>query len=67
MGCFDHVRRWPRGVRRALVVALVTGMLAAPLLAAVPWRVHSMLPSDLEGGALGALELDVRGSVWEYS
>jgi O-antigen ligase len=57
----------PRAVRRLVVVALVLGVLSAPLLAAVPWRVQSGLPGHLADGPLGALEMDVRGGVWEFS
>lgn len=57
----------PRAVRRLVVVALVFGVLSAPLLAAVPWRVQSRLPGHLADGPLGALEMDVRGGVWEFS
>lgn len=56
----------PREIRRLMVVTLALGVLSAPLLAAIPWRVHSRLP-HLADGPLGALEMDVRGGVWEFS
>jgi|GEM_PF-2259946 len=59
--------RWPAAVRRLLVSGLVVGVLLAPLLAGVPWRLHSALPSRLVQGPLQGLEMGVRGGVWEVS
>ena len=58
--------RWPGGVRRLVMYGLVFGVLLAPLLAAVPWRIESALPSSWRG-AVGVFELDVRGGIWEFS
>lgn len=57
----------PRAVRRLVVGALALGVLSAPLLFAAPWRLRSMLPVHLTSGPLSALEMDVRGGVWEFS
>lgn len=59
--------RWGAWTRRALVGGLMLGVVAAPLLAAVPWRAHSALPGAWVEGPLAPLELDGRGSIWEYS
>lgn len=59
--------RWGAWTRRALVGGLMLGVVAAPLLAGVPWRAHSALPGTWVEGPLAPLELDARGSIWEYS
>lgn len=59
--------RWGAWTRRALVGGLMLGVVAAPLFAGVPWRAHSALPGAWVEGPLASLELDARGSIWEYS
>jgi len=59
--------RWPRGARRLLTGSILCGLLLAPLLAGVPWHVYSELPKGWADGRLGALEMDIRGGMWEFS
>ncbi len=60
-------RRWPRPTRSAVATGTVGLLLAAPLLAGVPWWLQHRLPPDLEPFSARYLELTVRGGVWEVA
>ncbi len=59
--------RWPRPIRRLVVVGLIAVLLAAPWLAAVPWRAFSSWSSASTAEVLAVLELGTRGSIWEFT
>lgn len=57
----------PRTVRRLVVAGFTVAVLSAPLWVRLPWKAHTLLPNSLSSGALGVMELDIRGGMWEFS
>lgn len=59
--------RWPRTLRRLLVSGLVVGVLLAPVLAAVPWQLQSIVQSHLPATPPVVRKVESRGGIWEFS
>lgn len=59
--------RWPGPSRRWVVLGLVALVLLAPLVGFAGWHVYTSLEGSAADPALAALELHVRGAIWEFS
>lgn len=58
---------WPRLVRRLVLLGIVSGVLLAPLVAGALWQGSSRLQDTAAKSMVSALDLNVRGSIWELS
>lgn len=58
---------WGRAARKLLISTLLTGVLLTPFLAGIPWQAHLYLHGDVPEKVLNALDLDLRGGMWEFS
>jgi O-antigen ligase len=59
--------RWPTSVRRLTIIGLAGSVLLAPLLAAIPARLHAEFSESLPSGSLSVLDLDQRAAKWEFA